>query len=685
MADGGVVPDATIVRVMRRQLGSDAVTAGQIPQVECDRGVVTLSGEVPSVLVKERAVAVAHVVRGVRVVVDELDVSVRPRPDYELETYALAVLARDPVTARARLSVRARQGVLSVHGSVDSPAARRAAIEDLRGIPGVHDVFDELTVAPSPRGPTLVQAEVERAVLDDPWVDGSQILVWADSEGAHLSGFVVSRRQLVHAIADAQSAHPTAVYASDLRVVPLANDGTLRTGPVPAHSDADLRRALLDALVRDDRILPFVPGVDVHDGTVVLTGVAPDARTAFATDEDAHDVAGISKVDDLVELPPSPSGVASMQGGPATAVGPADDPPPSVEPAPPSLRGGPPESKVPFPIQQTEQASVALYAALARADWSRSRDALQSLQGAIRSVHAEVVGDSSDADELVALGKQMSSCLRARDQLPCLRAANETALMAANLSDPYAPLVPTDVDRLEYYARAVQVSASVHDVVGLRENRRRAALDVAASAAARHAGGAARRGRDLRSRARAARGRSDREAVRRRRRRRAPGGRRHGPGICLMTHISYGLFDDAAAARAAVDALESSGTPCDHCGVVMHENHLDRTSLGVRETRAASGSREVGVLNGILGAAIGTALVGPVGLVAGGALGALLGAIGGAVAGAEVPDRKLEKLSRQLADGKVLVIVEAPTLASREAADAAMRARGALVEHRPFF
>jgi len=152
-----------------------------------------------------------------------------------------------------------------------------------------------------------------------------------------------------------------------------------------------------------------------------------------------------------------------------------------------------------------------------------------------------------------------------------------------------------------------------------------------------------------------------------------------------MTHVSYGLFDDAAGARAAIDALESIGTPRAHCGVVVHENHLARMSLGVRETRAASGSREVGVLNGILGAAIGSAIVGPVGLVAGGALGALLGAIGGAVAGAELPDRSLEKLSRQLADGKVLVIVEAPTLASRDAADDAMRARGALVEHRPFF
>lgn len=91
------------------------------------------------------------------------------------------------------------------------------------------------------------------------------------------------------------------------------------------------------------------------------------------------------------------------------------------------------------------------------------------------------------------------------------------------------------------------------------------------------------------------------------------------------------------------------------------------------------------MIAGILGAAIAAAVAGPMGLIPGGVLGALYGSVGGALAGSAGPDRRLERLSKQLAAGKILVIVEAPSLACRDSADAAMRANGGHVEHKPFF
>ena len=56
------------------------------------------------------------------------------------------------------------------------------------------------------------------------------------------------------------------------------------------------------------------------------------------------------------------------------------------------------------------------------------------------------------------------------DRFATMKAANEITLIAANLSDPYAPLVPTDVDRLDYYGRALQVvAAEKGDVEELRQ------------------------------------------------------------------------------------------------------------------------------------------------------------------------------------------------------------------------
>ncbi len=152
-----------------------------------------------------------------------------------------------------------------------------------------------------------------------------------------------------------------------------------------------------------------------------------------------------------------------------------------------------------------------------------------------------------------------------------------------------------------------------------------------------------------------------------------------------MEHVSYGLFDDEGDARAAIDAVEASGTPRQRLGVTLHRGRLDEGLLGAAGTDAAEGAREGAAIAGIMGAITGAAVMGPFGLVSGGALGALYGAVGGALAGSGSPDRNLEQLSKQLAEGKVLVVVEATGLESRDKADAAMRACGGRVEHKPFF
>jgi hypothetical protein len=152
-----------------------------------------------------------------------------------------------------------------------------------------------------------------------------------------------------------------------------------------------------------------------------------------------------------------------------------------------------------------------------------------------------------------------------------------------------------------------------------------------------------------------------------------------------MNHVSYGLFEDAAHARLAIAAIEASGTPRRHCGVVLEQGRLDEGLLGLRETAASEAAREGAVIAGAFGAALGGIAAGPAGFAAVGALGALYGALGGALAGAGSPDRRLDQLAGRLAEGKVLVVVEAPSFACRDAADDAMRSNGGEVQHKPFF
>jgi hypothetical protein len=151
-----------------------------------------------------------------------------------------------------------------------------------------------------------------------------------------------------------------------------------------------------------------------------------------------------------------------------------------------------------------------------------------------------------------------------------------------------------------------------------------------------------------------------------------------------MLHVSYGLFDDAEAARSAIEAIEVSGTPRARVRVQLHRDRLDEGQLTAAETGADEGRRIGAALGALGGAVTGAAVMGPMGLVSGGALGALYGGVAGALGGSAGPDPTLERLSRQLAGGKVLLVVEASSLDARDAADAGMRACGGRVEHKPF-
>ncbi len=152
-----------------------------------------------------------------------------------------------------------------------------------------------------------------------------------------------------------------------------------------------------------------------------------------------------------------------------------------------------------------------------------------------------------------------------------------------------------------------------------------------------------------------------------------------------MMHVTYALFDDEDRARAALTAIEASGTPGRSGGAVLHKDGLDEGLLHIPQSGAAEGFREGAAIGAILGAGAGAAVSGLAGLVSGGAIGVLYGAIAGAIAGCGGPDRTLARLSKRLAKGKVLMVVEAPSLECRDKADAASRAEGGRVEHKPFF
>jgi osmotically-inducible protein OsmY len=302
LLEPGVVPDERITAVLYRELEADRIVAGEQIGVLSEDGIVTLQASVPTHLAKERVVAIAHVVRGVRAIIDRIVVVPRPREDQQLEVVVATLLSNDPVTHGQRIAARAHDGTVELSGEVESYATRQAAEDDVLGIPGVVRVADDLAVFPRKRSDVRLTEAVKRTLADDPWIDDANVRVSSDRGRVIMTGFVGSDAEKVRAEHDAEMASPKGIEDAHLRVDPWTDDGTLRAKPPLSRGDREIGQSVLDAYVADPRVHPFVPTVDVRDKVVVLTGIAPNVEARDAALQDAGNTSGVVDVRDDMKL-----------------------------------------------------------------------------------------------------------------------------------------------------------------------------------------------------------------------------------------------------------------------------------------------------------------------------------------------------------------------------------------------
>jgi osmotically-inducible protein OsmY len=155
-------------------------------------GDVALNGTVPSYPEYVAAATAARRVAGVTKVHNHLEVVLPPsnfRDDAMLTTAANNALGAT-VTVPAGVEATAKDGDVTLYGSVRFGNQRRAATNAVSGLFGVRNVVDDIEVL-SPADPTEVTAQVQRAldrhalVLDD-----SDIQVGADYGTVTLAGHV---------------------------------------------------------------------------------------------------------------------------------------------------------------------------------------------------------------------------------------------------------------------------------------------------------------------------------------------------------------------------------------------------------------------------------------------------------------------------------------------------------------
>ncbi|MBI2864961.1 MAG: BON domain-containing protein [Chloroflexi bacterium] len=126
-------------------------------------GTVYLTGVIPSLVQKRTARQVIGRIKGVLKVLDELKVvPLTARSDADIERGVNAALLRDVLVDETKVDVRVINGVVTLTGTVDNFAAKRAVEDMAWATHGVVDVLDHITIeSHSPRA----DEEIARDVL----------------------------------------------------------------------------------------------------------------------------------------------------------------------------------------------------------------------------------------------------------------------------------------------------------------------------------------------------------------------------------------------------------------------------------------------------------------------------------------------------------------------------------------
>ncbi|AOH87057.1 ornithine aminotransferase (plasmid) [Sphingomonas panacis] len=117
--------------------------------VMADGGVVTLSGHVTSFAEKQAAEAAARRVKGVKAVVEEIEIRLHSHAKHEDEEIAAAAvhrLAWDVSVPRDAIQVQVEAGWITLTGEVDWHFQRDNAKQAVLRLPGVIGISDKVTI-----------------------------------------------------------------------------------------------------------------------------------------------------------------------------------------------------------------------------------------------------------------------------------------------------------------------------------------------------------------------------------------------------------------------------------------------------------------------------------------------------------------------------------------------------------
>jgi osmotically-inducible protein OsmY len=277
---------------------SEDVDVENITVQTTPEGTVTLSGSVDSYWKKVRAEEIASGVKGVSVVINDIEVSTGEAvSDQMIQADIASSLERNADVQREEISVSVENGEVTLSGTVDTWLAYTEAEEAARYTVGVEAVTNNLEIEP-PEGVAVDDREIRSDIRDqlqwDYRVDEDDVSVAVDDGVATLTGTVETYSASEAAEADAWSV---------TGVVDVVNEIT-----VDAQTQAEggnISRGVENVLEWNSEIDAADIRVTTVGGIVTVEGTVDSYWKKVRTEDLASGVSGVVDVQNRLAVVPT--------------------------------------------------------------------------------------------------------------------------------------------------------------------------------------------------------------------------------------------------------------------------------------------------------------------------------------------------------------------------------------------
>ncbi|HAV61597.1 MAG TPA: hypothetical protein DCY13_04435 [Verrucomicrobiales bacterium] len=304
--DENVVSDTGITYSIEADLrGYDGIAAHLIDVATSD-GIVTLSGHVDNLLAREQAVTLAKSIKGVRSVINQINVRPVARPDDLIHQDVITSLADDPATDSFEIRVEVAGGDVTLKGILDSWQEKRLAGQIAKGVRGVRSVKNELVFVPTANRPDdEIRNDVTQRLHMDVRINDAGIDVIVDEGKVVLKGLVASNAEktLAEELSWVSGARDVDSGALEVDFDRMAVLPKLRTD-TPDLSDETIAAALRETFKLDPRVKAFAVEPMVRDGIVTLMGKVDNYVAKLAAGRDAKNTVGVTHVINLLKVRP---------------------------------------------------------------------------------------------------------------------------------------------------------------------------------------------------------------------------------------------------------------------------------------------------------------------------------------------------------------------------------------------